>query len=71
VKGLLGDFAGVVMCDGYASYPAFVKAREGPGTLVLANCRVGGDVAAPAPHRSGRAGFPHPVPHGIDSLVAA
>lgn len=38
VKGLLGDFAGVVMCDGYASYPAFVKAREGPGTLVLANC---------------------------------
>jgi transposase len=38
VKGLLGDFSGVVMCDGYASYPAFVKAREAPGTLVLANC---------------------------------
>jgi len=25
--------------------------------------RVGGDVTTPTPHRSGRAGLPHPVPH--------
>jgi hypothetical protein len=35
------------------------------------NCRVGGDVAAPTPHRSGRADFPHPVLHERDSLAAA
>jgi Putative transposase len=35
------------------------------------NCRVGGDVAVPTPHRPGRAGFPHPVLHERDSLAAA
>jgi hypothetical protein len=34
-------------------------------------CRVGGDVIAPTPHRPGRADFPHPVPHERDSLAAA
>ncbi len=34
-------------------------------------CRVGGDVAAPTPHRAGRADFPHPVLHERDSLAAA
>jgi Transposase zinc-binding domain/Putative transposase len=34
-------------------------------------CRVGGDVAIPTPHRPGRAGFPHPVLHGRVSLAAA
>ena len=38
VAALLGDYEGVVMCDGYASYPSFVKNRAGPGQLVLANC---------------------------------
>jgi transposase len=38
VKTLLGDYAGVVMCDGYAAYPSFVKGRDAPGKLVLANC---------------------------------
>jgi putative transposase len=33
-------------------------------------CRVGGDVAAPTPHRPGRAGFPHPVLHRRASLTA-
>ena len=33
-------------------------------------CRVGGDVAAPTPHRPGRAGFPHPVLHERASLAA-
>jgi Transposase IS66 family len=32
-------------------------------------CRVGGDVAAPTPHRPGRAGFPHPVLHERASLA--
>jgi hypothetical protein len=32
-------------------------------------CRVGGDVAAPTPHRPGRADFPHPVLHGRGSLA--
>ena len=35
------------------------------------NCRVGGDVAIPTPHRPGRADFPHPVLHERDSLAAA
>ena len=35
------------------------------------NCRVGGDVTAPTPHRPGRADFPHPVLHERGSLAAA
>jgi transposase len=38
IKALLGDYSGVVMCDGYSSYPSFVRGRDGPGDLVLANC---------------------------------
>jgi transposase len=38
IRALLGDSSGVVMCDGFSSYPSFVKGREGPGELVLANC---------------------------------
>jgi hypothetical protein len=36
---------------------------------VHALCRVGGDVASPAPHRPGRAGYPHPVLHAQVSLT--
>jgi len=35
------------------------------------DCRVDGDVAAPIPHRPGRADFPHPVLHERGSLAAA
>jgi Putative transposase len=35
------------------------------------NCRVDGDVAAPIPHRPGRADFPHPVLHERGSLAVA
>ena len=38
IKALLGDYSGVVMCDGFSSYPSFVRKRDGPGDLVLANC---------------------------------
>ena len=36
-----------------------------------AECRVGGDVAIPTPHRPGRANFQHPVLHGRASLAVA
>ncbi len=39
--------------------------------LRRSECRVGGDVAIPTPHRPGRAGFPHPVLHGRVSLALA
>src|ERR1700736_5444317 len=39
--------------------------------LRATECRVGGDVVAPTPHRPGRADFPHPVPHERASLAAA
>ena len=40
-------------------------------SLRCSDCRVGGDVAIPTPHRPGRAEFPHPVLHERDSLAAA
>ncbi len=39
--------------------------------LRYCECRVGGDVAIPTPHRPGRAGFPHPVLHGRVSRALA
>jgi transposase len=38
IRALLGDYSGIVMCDGFSSYPSFVRRRDGPGDLVLANC---------------------------------
>lgn len=64
-KRLFEGYAGVLQTDGYEGYGAIGRERG----IVHVGCRVGGDVAAPAPHRSGRAGFPHPVLHGIDSLA--
>ena len=69
-RTVLGDYAGVALCDGYKAYDVLAREQDG-SDLTLAHCRVGGDVAAPAPHRSGRAELPHPVPHGVASLVAA
>ncbi len=52
---------------------AFSRAAHGvpPGTACdeQGDCRVGGDVAAPAPHRPVRARLTHTVPHVADSLV--
>ncbi len=48
--------------------PAFDAALA---PLRRSECRVGGDVAIPTPHRPGRAGFPHPVLHGRVSLALA
>jgi hypothetical protein len=44
---------------------AGLRSRRRPRS---AGCRVGEDVAPLAPHRSGRADFPHPVPHARDSF---
>jgi hypothetical protein len=58
------------MVDDYAGYKAlFAAARAHPSTQLLLEpcielaCRVDRDVSIPAPHRPGRAGLPHPVPH--------
>jgi Transposase IS66 family len=59
----LGNFEGLLQTDAYAAYD-----RVGGPKMVHATCRVDEDVAALVPHRPGRADFPHPVPHGRDSL---
>jgi transposase len=61
----LERFHGVLQVDGYAGFER-LTAR---GDIVLAACRVGGNVAVPTPHRPGRAEFPHPVLHGRGSLA--
>jgi len=67
-KDLLGDYKGWVVADALGTHEA--GARECRG-LKLAACRVGGEVALPAPHRPGRADFPHPVLHTAGSRAAA
>ncbi len=57
-----GDFA--PLADKSAFDAALAPLRR-------SECRVGGDVAIPTPHRPGRAGFPHPVLHGRVSLALA
>jgi transposase len=68
VREALKEYVGVLLTDGYKVYDLYAKATEG---IVHAQCRVGGGVAAPAPHRPGRAELPHPVLHGRASLAAA
>jgi transposase len=60
----LSGFKGVLQVDGYAGYRALAQ----KGDVSLAFCRVGGDVTIPAPHRPGRADYPHPVLHAQASL---
>ena len=61
----LRDFRGVIHADGYAG----VNELFVGGRIVEAGCRVGGGVAIPAPHRPGRADFPHPVLRAQASLT--
>ena len=65
---LEGASAQVLLGDGYAGNKS--AAREAGLEVEFAGCRVGEDVAALAPHRSGRAEFPHPVPRVTGSLAA-
>jgi hypothetical protein len=64
--GLTAPPGSVLITDGYAAYSRYAQKTEG---LTHAQCRVDGDVTDPIPHRSGRAGFPHPVPRARDSLT--
>jgi transposase len=66
----LASFRGVLQVDGYGGFKRLAGDRT-DALVQLAFCRVGGDVAAPTPHRPGRADFPHPVLHERDSLAAA
>jgi transposase len=67
--GHLSGFKGILQVDGYNGFKRLAGDRTDQ-SIRLAFCRVGGDVAAPTPHRPGRADFPHPVPHGRASLGA-
>ncbi|BAR62099.1 hypothetical protein ACVIWV_007617 [Bradyrhizobium diazoefficiens] len=61
---ILEGFDGILQVDGYQGYHRLARPkRKGGVPLRLAACRVGGDVAIPAPHRPGRADYPHPVLH--------
>ena len=62
----LGDWAGTLLTDGYDGVNPIAVRND----IARAGCRVGEDVTALAPHRSGRAVFPHPVPRITGSLAA-
>jgi hypothetical protein len=65
-----GALWGSVTAHGFL--PDTVIVSDGAGQFAVgrhALCRVGGAVADPAPHRPGRADFPHPVPRARASLV--
>jgi len=60
----LKDYTGALQADAYSGFHHLY----GDGAIYEVACRVGEGVATPTPHRSGRAVFPHPVPHGRASL---
>ncbi len=67
VDMVLAGYEGYLVADAHAVYDHLYT----DGKVTEVNCRVGGEVALPAPHRPGRADFPHPVPHGSASLAMA
>jgi transposase len=66
VDDVLAGYQGFLVADAHVVYDHLYT----KGDLVEVNCRVGGGVTAPAPHRPGRADFPHPVLPTVDSLTA-
>ncbi len=56
---------------GYTNRQWKLDEDDAVGRIKRQECRVDGDVAAPIPHRPGRADFPHPVLHERASLAAA
>ncbi|RMH14561.1 MAG: hypothetical protein D6701_11125, partial [Gemmatimonadetes bacterium] len=66
VAQLFEGFSGYIHADAASVYHELYDERP---DLTEVGCRVGGEVALPAPHRSGRADFPHPVPHAAGSLA--
>jgi transposase len=65
----LANYAGIFQADAYSGYNKLYEPDRQPGPILEAACRVGGGVASPAPHRPGRADFPHPVLHAQASLT--
>ncbi|WP_408735113.1 IS66 family transposase [Belnapia moabensis] len=63
----LAGYTSLLQCDGYVADKGPAATDGGTGATFVYS-RVGGDVAAPTPHISGRADFPHPVPPGRASL---
>jgi transposase len=63
-KAHLQDFQGVIHADGYSGFNGLFAGNR----IAEAACRVGGGVAIPAPHRPGRADYPHPVLRAQASL---
>ncbi|TBR27111.1 MAG: hypothetical protein EPO10_19790, partial [Reyranella sp.] len=64
----LANFTGILQADAYSGFNGLYEAARKPAPITAALCRVGGDVSIPAPHRPGRAGYPHPVLHTQGSL---
>jgi hypothetical protein len=65
----LQAFIGILQADAYSGYNELYDPSRSQGAITAALCRVGGDVASPAPQRPGRADFPHPVLHAQASLT--
>jgi hypothetical protein len=74
VCDMFRGFTGYIQADAHAVYDAVFRgeARCNPDDDLPeeVGCRVGGGVAAPAPHRPGRAQLTHPVLHRAGSLTA-
>ena len=64
----LSSYTGILQADAYGGYNALYEPGRSPGPILGGLCRVGGDVAIPAPHRPGRADYPHPVLRAQGSL---
>ena len=65
----LANWTGVLQADAYGGYGKLYEGERKPAPIVEAACRVGEDVSIPAPHRPGRADFPHPVLRAHGSLT--
>jgi len=63
----LAKFKGALQADAYSGFHHLYEKSD----IYEVACRVGEDVSTLAPHRPGRAEFPHPVPHGRASLTTA
>src|SRR3982751_5109839 len=54
-QAFLTGYAGVLQADAYSGFGQLYEPGRPAGAITEAACRVGGDVAIPAPHRPGRA----------------
>src|SRR3954471_6344416 len=69
-QAFLTGYSGILQADAFSGFGRLYEPGRPAGAITEAACRVGGDVAIPAPHRPGRADFPHPVLQERASLPA-